>query len=121
MHSVREVIAGPSLGLGHPQWAEAYPWLWQGCTTRRSGADAYDFGLFSGGSDVALVQKNWDTLLEATGAASITHARQVHGAEVLAHEGAYRGVRMVSDCDGHVTGAPSSAGWLRTSTGWMWR
>jgi|AP95_1055475.scaffolds.fasta_scaffold06326_7 hypothetical protein len=53
MHSVREVIASPLLGLSHPQWAEAYPWLWQGCTTRGSGTNAYDFGLFSGGSEVA--------------------------------------------------------------------
>ena len=101
--SVTEVLVSPSLGLVHPVWMERFPWLCQGCTIRSVDGVLYDFGFFSGGSSTEFVQENWSTLLDVTGATSITHGHQVHGTKIFTHETASAGSNLFPDCDGHVT------------------
>ena len=103
MISVTEELISPFLGLVHPIWKERFPWLSQGCTVRSVDTTVYDFGFFSGGSRVDVVEQNWSTLLKITGANSIVHGRQVHGTVIRAHKAALPGLKLFSDCDGHVT------------------
>ena len=113
MTALNEVLAAPSLGLVHPGWSEAFPWLLQGCTTRGTVDEPYDFGLFSGGSAPESVRESWAELLDATGATSVMHGRQVHGADVHVHGDPSRGLCIVGECDGHAT---SSVGVLLAVT-----
>ena len=103
MISVAEILVSPFLGLVHPIWKERFPWLSQGCTVRSIDTTLYDFGFFSGGSKADVVEQNWLTLLKATGATSVVHGRQVHGTAIQAHKAAVPGLKVFSNCDGHVT------------------
>lgn len=92
--------------LVHPGWASSFPWLVQGTTTRGAPGNAFDLGLFSGGSPKQVVHKNWGRLLAMTAMTSAVHAHQVHGADVLVHESSRPGLHLVEPCDGHATAQP---------------
>lgn len=108
--------------LVHQEWLDAFPWLVQGTTVRGAGVDPFDLGLFSGGMPASDVRANWAMLARATGASTVVHAHQVHGAEVRVWkgrpgdegrpaEGGGVGVAasvpvLVDDCDGHATRRP---------------
>jgi YfiH family protein len=101
--SVRERPQAGLPALVHPEWAEEFPWLVQGTTTRGDPGGEFDLGLFSDGSPEARVREHWRRLLEATGMPAAAHARQVHGAEVRVHSRQPGGLRLVEPCDGHAT------------------
>jgi len=92
--------------LSHPEWAERFPWLVQGTTTRGGLERAFDLGLFTGSAPAHLVHENWSRLLAATGMACATHARQVHEAHVRLHRSVPPGLSVVEPCDGHATDEP---------------
>ncbi len=88
------------------EWAERYPWLVQGTTTRRGPRDGgpFDLRLFPaapGASD------RWARLSAWAGVPSVVHASQVHEALVRRHEGpAEEGLVLAPSCDGHLTEIP---------------
>ncbi len=110
---VRETKGATVPALVHDGWAEEFPWLVQGTTTRGEPAREFDLGLFSGGSPVDVVHERWDRLLAATGMRAAVHARQVHEAGVRVHGAVAAGLSIVDACDGHLT---SEAGVLLTVT-----
>ncbi len=92
--------------LVHTGWADAFPWLIQGCTTRGSGREGpFDLGLFSDASPARRVLENWERLRAATGQARVVHAQQVHGSRVRFHESGPPGLHISERCDGHATAA----------------
>lgn len=107
---VQEIPARDPPALVHAGWAERFPWLVQGTTTRGVAAAPFDLGLFSGGDGVEGVRARWDLLRRTTEADVVVHAKQVHGDVVRVHE------RMVAretpllapECDGHVTAEPGT-------------
>ena len=101
--SVREIYSAGVQALIHPGWAEDFPWLVQGTTTRGAPGRELDLGLFSGGSPESVVHKNWGRLLAVTAMTAAVHARQVHEAEVRYHGPSRAGLRLVESCDGHAT------------------
>ena len=103
---VREMATDEPPALVHPPWAEAFPWLVQGTTTRGSDTRPYDLGLFSGGAPTDEVERRWEELAAAVGMAGVAHARQVHGSRVRVHAGRARGLELVGECDGHITSEP---------------
>lgn len=103
---VREMGTDTPPALVHEGWAEAFPWLVQGTTTRGRDTTPYDLGLFSGGSPVDEVQRRWADLRAATGMTAVVHARQVHGRRVRVHTGDVGGLELVGESDGHVTMVP---------------
>ena len=103
---MRETFDARSCALVHPLWAESFPWLVQGTTTRGAPGRELDLGLFSGGSADAVVHRSWRRLLALTGMPAAVHARQVHGAEVRFHEDVRPGLHVVDPCDGHATSQP---------------
>lgn len=78
-------------------WRERFPWLVHGVTRRGT-----DYGLF-GKSPVGTTLARWRTLREQLACHGAVHARQVHGARVLWHEGPTDGLLIVEDADGHAT------------------
>lgn len=106
---VTEVPADGLPALVHPEWRDRFPWLVQGMTTRGSAAQAFDLGLFSGGSAADAVSTHWSLLARATDSERICHAKQVHGGDVAVHApvarwGAAESLPLLVDpCDGHVT------------------
>lgn len=125
---VREIAASRLPALVHPGWAEAFPWLLQGTTTRGPEDVPFDLGLFSGGRPEPEVRRNWSRLRDSIGAGAVVHAPQVHGSGVRVHGSGVPagggGVRaaggvapahppvapeaeaaptLVDECDGHVT------------------
>jgi YfiH family protein len=100
---IRETFARSLQALDHPGWADDYPWLVQGTTTRGVPGRELDLGLFSGGSPETVVRENWGRLLASTAMTSAVHARQVHEAVVRFHGPARSGLRAVEPCDGHAT------------------
>lgn len=106
---VRETLVGDPAILVHDGWAEAFPWLIQGTTTRGPLSDPFDLGLFSDGSPEEMVRGRFARLREVAGAHRIVHARQVHGSIVRAADGRRGGGRpaptLVDPCDGHLTRA----------------
>jgi YfiH family protein len=100
---VRETFSAGTQGLVHPGWAQAFPWLVQGTSTRGAPGREQDLGLWSGGAPEAVVHRNWGRLLALTAMSSAVHARQLHEAEVRLHDDVRPGLRLVEPCDGHVT------------------
>jgi polyphenol oxidase len=106
---IRETAAPRLPALVHPGWAEAFPWLVQGTTTRGSRDAPFDLGLFSGGLSESDVRRNWSRLRVWAEARCIVHARQVHGSDVRAHapdqsdRHSTGAPTLVDECDGHVT------------------
>ena len=88
------------------EWEERFPWLVQGVTTRRAVSDSADFDLrlfpeSEGARD------RWSDLLAWSGFRAGVHARQVHEARVLRHEGVSEaGLTQAPACDGHFTETP---------------
>jgi hypothetical protein len=100
------LIPGPVPLWQHVGWRERFPWLVQGTTGAGEVADPFDLGLF-GKSPVGRVLERWDQLRESTGMRRAAHSRQVHGAELSAHEsGDEKGLLIASGYDGHLTRAP---------------
>lgn len=87
----------------HEEWAARFPFLVQGTTA--GGADDADLGLFRD-APVGAVMERWRRLRTATGSATAVHARQVHGARVLAHGPLPAGLVIGEDADGHATREP---------------
>jgi YfiH family protein len=104
---VREVL-DPVLGaLVHPRWADDFPWLLQGTTTRGRAGEERDFGLFAAdASSGGAVLERWSALLASCRMPSAVHARQLHEACVRFHSEAGSGLGIAEPCDGHATERP---------------
>lgn len=98
------MTAESPLYLGHPAWAEAFPWLVQGTTTRGDPDDPFDLGLFGDRFPSGGVMRHWDALLSMTAMSRVVHARQLHGSHVRLHGAGPPGLDVVGECDGHLTG-----------------
>ena len=84
---VRRVLDRPLSelpALQHPDWADRFPWLIQGTTTRGPGRP-FDFALFGTAVDADAARAHWEALRLCVDARRVVHARQVHGAEVRVH------------------------------------
>lgn len=113
----REILEIPDPGVAglpgrgvphliHPGWAESFPWLAQGTTTRGEGDPPFDLRL-DGEGRVSDVLPRWESLPSALGCSAVVHARQVHGAGVLGHEPLPPGFhRSDGTADGHATRVP---------------
>lgn len=101
---VAEQRAGGEVPIwSHPEWLEQFPWLVQGTTGEGDREAPFDLGLY-GAQPVGEVLGRWRRLREATGMAAAVHARQVHGAEVRAHDlSGAEGTVAMDGFDGHVT------------------
>jgi copper oxidase (laccase) domain-containing protein len=98
--------SGPVPLWTHPEWADRWPWLAQGTTGRGEAPDEWDLGL-SGAQPVGPLLGRWRRLREELGFASATHARQVHGADVFAHETPPPpGLLVMEGYDGHLAPLP---------------
>ncbi|MEJ2217373.1 MAG: polyphenol oxidase family protein [Gemmatimonadota bacterium] len=95
-------LAGPVPIFSHPDWRTRFPWLVQG-TTGRGDGEPWDLGL-RGRAPVGSVLERWRTLGDTLGFPRMAHARQVHGARVIAHNGGPPGLLLSDACDGHLTG-----------------
>lgn len=89
----------------HPEWAETFPWLAQGTTTRGPDGGSYDMGLF-GATPVGEALARWRQLRAATGCPRAVHSRQVHGAAIAPHDRKGAGTFVGEGHDGHVTATP---------------
>lgn len=95
--------AGRSVpAVTHPDWAERFPWLVQGTTTRGTATDPFDMGL-AGTQPVAAALSRWWALREAGFALTAVVARQVHGPEIRVHDDAVPGLQLMPPADGHHT------------------
>jgi len=103
---VRETPSEGFPAVVHPEWGALFPWLVQGTTTSRDGAAAFDLGLFRAESPAGEVVARWERLREWTGAGTLVHARQVHGADLRWHEDEAPGLRIAPSCDLHATTRP---------------
>jgi polyphenol oxidase len=91
----------------HPEWRGRFPWLVQGTTGRGDGDGDFDLGL-SGAQPVGAVMERWRALLRWSGCATAAHARQVHGADLHAHQGVPGpGILVMDGVDGHLSDTPS--------------
>lgn len=102
----RETPTGDTLipRMELPHWRERYG-IVAGVTTRGTGADPWDLGLI-GDLPVGRVIGQWTAFRGAEpGFPLATLGRQVHGTEVMWHEGG-RGWLIVDGVDGHATAAP---------------
>lgn len=103
---VREKPAGGEAPLLlHPRWTGELPWLVQGVSSRGDDDDPFDLGLFGTGP-VGRALERWGALRRATGFPRAVHARQVHGARLLAHGEGPPGLLVSEGYDGHWTDAP---------------
>ena len=91
---------GPVPCAFREDWAEAFPWLIQGVTTRE-----LDFRLFGASLEAGALDR-WTALAEAHGIVRLAHARQDHGAVVRTHRAGAPGFILSPPCDGHATGDP---------------
>jgi YfiH family protein len=94
------IADAPPLYAHGPWWAR-FPWLFQ-ATTGRGDDDAYDFRLF-GPTPSGIVIDRWLELRRKAGFERAVHARQVHGADILAHSENTPGLLISERIDGHVT------------------
>lgn len=97
-----ERLAGGVPLYVHPEWRADFPWLMQGTTARGDGIEPFDLGL-SGTTPVGAALDRWRALRAATGFGRAVHARQVHGAELLRHDGGPAGTLVTEGYDGHLT------------------
>jgi polyphenol oxidase len=102
---IRERSADGLPAVIHPGWSERFPWLIQGTTAgARAPGGPFDLGLFAVERPGADVPARWERLRRWAGADTVTHARQVHGAEVRLHgSDVGSGLWITPDCDGHAT------------------
>lgn len=106
VHLVEEVPHPAGVpAVVHPGWAERFPWLVQGCTTRGEEGAPYDLALF-GDSSARRVTERWLALGEALEMPRLVHGRQVHGSTVRVHEEGSPGLHLLPDTDGHATRTP---------------
>ena len=97
--------AGEAPVLLHPRWPGELPWLVQGVSARGPDGEPFDLGLFGSGPVGAALER-WGALRRTTGFPRAVHARQVHGARVLAHGDGPPGLLVSEGYDGHWTDAP---------------
>lgn len=90
----------------HPEWAERWPRLVQGTTTRSSDFAASPSA--AAGADVIgpSARATWDRLRAATGCAAAIHARQPHAARVDVRAPRSVGFTLAPPADGHLTREP---------------
>ncbi len=87
----------------HPEWSERFPWLVQGTTGAGEGEHPFDLGLF-GAQPVGEAMGRWRRLREGLQMPVAVHARQVHAAEVRAHDAPLpAGLVAMDGFDGHLT------------------
>lgn len=86
----------------HPRWSGELPWLVQATTGRGDAGRPFDMGLF-GETPVGVALDRWRALRRALGFPRAAHARQVHGARVIAHGDAPPGLLVSEGFDGHWT------------------
>ncbi len=98
-------IVGEAPIYTHPLWEKRFPWLFHGTTGRAGGDEPFDLSFF-GNSPTGAVWTRWRAVRNASGFSNVAHARQVHGARVIRHDTAPRGVLVADSADGHVTSAP---------------
>jgi YfiH family protein len=91
----------------HPEWAQRFPWLVQGTTSRSPGPAGGDFRLF-GTEGQQVAQERWMELARSQGFSGVAHARQVHGKKILIHEAPAEGLSVGEDADGHFSSAPGT-------------
>jgi YfiH family protein len=102
---IEEQDAGLDLPLlVNREWADRMPWLVQGVTWRGRDDD-FDLGLF-GDTPVRTALDRWRALRSAVRCDAAVHARQVHGASIIRHDQAVRGLCIADAADGHVTSTP---------------
>lgn len=85
------------------EWADRFPWLVQGVTTRDGATDgqAFDLRLFPASTGVS---GRWKGLLAWSGLEAAVHAPQVHEALVRWHQDEPgEGLALAPACDGHLT------------------
>lgn len=87
-----------------PDWQARFPWLVQGITGRGDG-EPFDLGL-RGDRPVGAVLERWQALGGTLGFARMAHARQVHGARLITHDGGPPGLLLSDGYDGHVSANP---------------
>ncbi|TVP57421.1 MAG: laccase domain-containing protein [Gemmatimonadales bacterium] len=92
--------------VGVEPWADRFPWLIAGTTTR-GGAPAapFDLGLF-GNAPVAAVLGRWEALRRWTGMRAVVHSRQLHGTGLRLHRHANPGLHLTPPGDAHLTREP---------------
>lgn len=87
-------------------WAERFPWLLAGVTTRGGDPEhPVDFRL-RGPRPGGAILEYWDQLGALPGVTTVVHARQVHGAAVRVHRDLPPGLLLAPPSDGHATSAP---------------
>jgi polyphenol oxidase len=87
-------------------WAERFPWLLAGVTTRGDDPDTpVDFRL-RGPAPAGPVLEHWDRLATLPGFHAVVHARQLHGPAVRVHRDLPPGLLLAPPCDGHLTREP---------------
>jgi YfiH family protein len=91
---------GPIPFVVREDWAESFPWLIQGVTTRE-----LDFRLFGAPLEEGALDR-WAHLGRARGVGCVVHARQEHGAVVRTHRAGPPGFLLSPPCDGHASGDP---------------
>lgn len=77
----------------------------QGVSARGPDAEPFDLGLF-GSAPAGRALERWGALRRTTGFPRAVHARQVHGARVLAHGEGPPGLLVSEGYDGHWTDVP---------------
>jgi polyphenol oxidase len=103
----RTLRSGPTV-LVRRDWMDAFPWLVHGVTTRSDpdgGERPFDLRL-RGPAPGGEVLDRWDRLRDASGSATVVHARQLHGSTVRVHGGLQPGLFLAPACDGHATREP---------------
>ncbi len=90
----------------HPEWEGQLPWVVQGVTGRGRPDAPSDFALFREGS-LDSAPALWASLAVSLGFSVVFHSRQVHGRDVLFHDGPEGyGLEIGPDADGHASGTP---------------
>lgn len=94
-------LGGPVPAFTHSGWQSRFPWLTQGTTGRGQG-QPFDLGL-RGQTPVGNALERWQALGAGLGYSRLVHARQVHGAQLITHDGGPPGLLVCDAYDGHVT------------------
>lgn len=82
-------------------WEERWPWVQAGMTARGDEDAPFDLRWF--GAERPGAPDRWRRLREELGFATVVHAPQVHGADVLFHADLPPGILLTDPADGHAT------------------
>lgn len=102
-------VREPGSGVGGLRWHavpgwDTHDWVIHGTTGAGPGGD---LGLF-GDAPAGTVHGRWRRLQAALGTPAAVHSHQVHGAELLHHDGGAPGLLVAHGYDGHVTASPGT-------------